>query len=299
VITENGSPCACASHSIAGPTASTTAATARESGSPWALAMMSRTNCALLSETPASRWNRVSAAGISPADNAVEPRGIASRSTTSTSAPACLARSAAINPAAPPPATSTSHEMPNAMPADDRSPAITLLRPPLPLDLILTCLLLTTSICSRFNTGILDRPTRKSSLDAIDTSKTHRLYLLLKERITSGALPPGQRLPSEPSLATLHGLSRVTIRRALDGLSRDGLISRQPGSGTFVTRPGSPPPVVADLSNMLAQLVAMGRATRVKLLSFAYVTPPAAVATALQLEGNERTQHSLRVRYMD
>ena len=136
-------------------------------------------------------------------------------------------------------------------------------------------------------------------MDAIDTSKTHRLYLLLKERITSGALPPGEKLPSEPSLAASHGLSRVTIRRALDGLSRDGLISRQPGAGTFVTRPGSPPPVVADLSNMLAQLVAMGRATRVKLLSFAYVTPPAAVATALQLGGSERTQHSLRVRYMD
>jgi GntR family transcriptional regulator len=136
-------------------------------------------------------------------------------------------------------------------------------------------------------------------LDAIDTSKTHRLYLLLKERITSGALPPGQRLPSEPNLAALHGVSRVTIRRSLDGLSRDGLISRQPGAGTFVTQPGSPPPVVADLSNMLAQLVAMGRATRVKLLSFAYVTPPAAVATALRLQGGERTQHSLRVRYMD
>ena len=50
---------------------------------------------------------------------------------------------------------------------------------------------------------------------------------------------------------------------------------------------------------MLAHLVAMGRATRVKLLSFAYVAPPAAVATALQLQGSERTQHSLRVRYMD
>jgi len=136
-------------------------------------------------------------------------------------------------------------------------------------------------------------------LDTIDTSKTHRLYLLLKERITSGALPPGQRLPSEPSLATLHGLSRVTIRRALDGLAREGLITRQPGSGTFVTHPGSPPPVVADLSNMLAHLVAMGRATRVKLLSFAYLTPPAAVATALQLRSDERVQHSLRVRYLD
>jgi GntR family transcriptional regulator len=97
----------------------------------------------------------------------------------------------------------------------------------------------------------------------------------------------------------LHGLSRVTIRRALDGLAREGLITRQPGSGTFVTHPGSPPPVVADLSNMLAHLVAMGRATRVKLLSFAYLTPPAAVATALQLRSDERVQHSLRVRYLD
>jgi GntR family transcriptional regulator len=136
-------------------------------------------------------------------------------------------------------------------------------------------------------------------LDTIDTSKTHRLYLLLKERIISGALPPGEKLPSEPSLAASHGLSRVTIRRALDGLSREGLITRQPGSGTFVMQPGSPKPVVADLSNMLAHLVAMGRATRVKLLSFAYVAPPAAVATALHLDGNERTQHCLRVRYMD
>jgi len=141
--------------------------------------------------------------------------------------------------------------------------------------------------------------TLDAALDTIDTSKTHRLYLLLKERITSGALPPGQRLPSEPSLATLHGLSRVTIRRALDGLAREGLITRQPGSGTFVTHPGSPPPVIADLSNMLAHLVAMGRATRVKLLSFAYLTPPAAVATALQLGSGERVQHSLRVRYLD
>ena len=136
-------------------------------------------------------------------------------------------------------------------------------------------------------------------LDAIDTSKTHRLYLLLKERITSGALPSGHRLPSEPTLAATHGLSRVTIRRALDGLSRDGLISRQPGAGTFVTRTGSGPLVVADLSNMLAHLAVMGRSTRVKLLSFAYVSPPAAIATALKLRANERTQHSLRVRYLD
>jgi GntR family transcriptional regulator len=136
-------------------------------------------------------------------------------------------------------------------------------------------------------------------LDTIDTSKTHRLYLFLKERIVSGALPPGQRLPSEPRLAAAHGLSRVTIRRALDGLSRDGLISRRPGSGTFVTPTAVSPPVVADLANMLAHLTRMGRATRVRLLSFGYVTPPVAIATALVLGRSERAQHALRVRTLD
>lgn len=136
-------------------------------------------------------------------------------------------------------------------------------------------------------------------MDAIETSKTHKVYLLLKERITSGAFRPGHRLPSEPALAASHGLSRVTIRRALDGLARDGLISRQPGAGTFVSDAAARPPVVSDLSNMLAHLAAMGRATRVRLLHFSYVEPPPAIAAALKLEPGERTQHALRVRYLD
>jgi GntR family transcriptional regulator len=136
-------------------------------------------------------------------------------------------------------------------------------------------------------------------LDAIETSKTHRFYLLLKERIASGALAPGHRLPSEPALAQSHGLSRVTVRRALDGLEREGLIRRRPGTGTFVHGATSRPSVVADMSNMLQHLVAMGRDTRVKLLAFGYGAPPAAVATALRLTDGERTQHSLRVRFLD
>ena len=136
-------------------------------------------------------------------------------------------------------------------------------------------------------------------MSTIDTSKTHWLYLFLKERIVSGALRPGQRLPSEPRLAETHHLSRVTIRRALDGLSRDGLIKRRPGAGTFVTRAAASPPVVADLSNMLAHLALMGRETRVRLLSFAYVAPPLVIATALKLGRAERAQHALRVRLLD
>lgn len=131
---------------------------------------------------------------------------------------------------------------------------------------------------------------------AIETSKTHRLYVLLKERIISGALRPGERLASEPRLAAAHHLSRVTIRRVLDGLARDGLITRQPGSGTFVRDTGRQPVLSGDFSNLLHGLVAMGRATHVRLLAFSYVEPPPAIATALGLEAGELAQHALRVR---
>ncbi len=136
-------------------------------------------------------------------------------------------------------------------------------------------------------------------MDAISTSKTHQFYLLLKERITSGALQPGHRLPSEPRLAAAHRLSRITIRRALDGLARDGLISRKPGTGTFVRDTAVASAVVSDLSNMLVHLAAMGRATRVKLLAFSYGAPPPSIAEALKLGPGEATQHALRVRYLD
>jgi len=136
-------------------------------------------------------------------------------------------------------------------------------------------------------------------LVAIEPSKTQRLYLLLKEQILKGTLSPGYRLPSEPQLAAQHRLSRVTIRRALDGLEQDGLIRRQPGAGTFVLDARPRKGVVGDLSNMLAHLVAMGRATRAKLLSFGYDVPPPAVSAALKLGDGERVQHSVRVRLID
>ncbi|MFN3483776.1 MAG: GntR family transcriptional regulator [Rhabdaerophilum calidifontis] len=134
---------------------------------------------------------------------------------------------------------------------------------------------------------------------SIEPSKTQRLYLLLKDQILSGVLPPGHRLPSEPDLAVQHRLSRVTVRRALDGLAREGLIRRQPGAGTFVLDTSPRKSVIGDLSNMLAHLVEMGRTTRVRLVAFRYGTAPAPVVEALRLAENEIVQHAVRVRYID
>lgn len=133
----------------------------------------------------------------------------------------------------------------------------------------------------------------------VETSKARQLYLLLRDRIASGRLNGGGLLPGEQALAAAHGVSRVTVRRALAELQREGFVSRRRGAGTFVTGDFGAKPIVADISDVLAHLAAMGRETGVRLLEFAYRNSPPAVARALKLKPGERTQYSVRVRLID
>jgi GntR family transcriptional regulator len=62
----------------------------------------------------------------------------------------------------------------------------------------------------------------------------HQLAALLGAQIASGALRPGERLPSEYALCREHGIGRPTVRQATDVLVQRGLIERRRGSGTYV-----------------------------------------------------------------
>ncbi len=56
----------------------------------------------------------------------------------------------------------------------------------------------------------------------------------LHEEIGVGAFPPGARLPSEGELSRRFGVNRHTLRRALEELSRGGLVRVEHGRGAFV-----------------------------------------------------------------
>lgn len=60
----------------------------------------------------------------------------------------------------------------------------------------------------------------------------HRLTTLVLERSLSDASP----LPTEPRLMEMFGVSRGTLRRAIDEMVRDGLLSAEQGRGTFVNQ---------------------------------------------------------------
>lgn len=130
--------------------------------------------------------------------------------------------------------------------------------------------------------------------------KARRVYLLLRDDMSNGAYPAGSSLPGEQRLAEIHGVSRVTIRRALEALAADGLIEKRAGSGSVVCRPdGAATPLAADFTTLIPQLVAMGQSTTARLLSFSYGPAPDAVATAMALSDGARVQTAVRVRLVE
>ncbi len=136
-------------------------------------------------------------------------------------------------------------------------------------------------------------------VDRLQEAKARQVYLVLRDRIMSGALGCGARLPNENDLALAHDVSRVTVRRALGELQRERLIERRRSAGTRVVYQAQPARMSADISGVLANLADMGRRTKVRLLSFAYVPANGPAAQALGASDHELLQRSVRVRSVD
>jgi len=79
----------------------------------------------------------------------------------------------------------------------------------------------------------------------------HRVYRQIAKEIESGALQPGDRLPSERWLCDELGVSRATVRRAIEELAGDGLVEGR-GRGSFVTGDAlvEPPNTLMSLSEL-------------------------------------------------
>ena len=128
--------------------------------------------------------------------------------------------------------------------------------------------------------------------------KAQRVYLLLRDEISNGIFETGALLPGENRLAARFGVSRITVRRALDALSRDGWIEKKTGAGSVVVdRTDATQPIAANFATLMPQLVEMGQKTTARLLSFSYGPTSESVARALDLKPGQSVQTAVRVRY--
>ena len=80
---------------------------------------------------------------------------------------------------------------------------------------------------------------------------------LLRRQIFAGQLQAGEKVPGLNELSELHGVARMTIRKAMDALENEGLIERYPGRGTFVKQVELPTRQKLNMKAELAQLQTM------------------------------------------
>jgi GntR family transcriptional regulator len=93
----------------------------------------------------------------------------------------------------------------------------------------------------------------------------YQLGSVLREKIVSGELAPGDRIPTEAELSLEYGVSRITVRQALAAMEEDGLIRREAGRGTFVTEHASYTETM-KMEGSLDDLISMGLQTEVRFL---------------------------------
>jgi len=122
-----------------------------------------------------------------------------------------------------------------------------------------------------------------------------RLKEWIQERIESGALVPGDALPSERMLAEQHGLSRMTVRQAISELVSAGALYREQGRGTFVSARKMKQSNIASFSETVQK---MGFVPRTRVLGFEVVAAPADIASALMV-GSAPVFRALRIRLAD
>jgi DNA-binding LacI/PurR family transcriptional regulator len=85
----------------------------------------------------------------------------------------------------------------------------------------------------------------------VRTALYQQIYDDLRVQIETGQLAVGHKIPGLEQLANAHGVSTITVRKALDMLSADGLVVRRPRIGTVVVAQGSTSEQADDTSSFI------------------------------------------------
>lgn len=130
------------------------------------------------------------------------------------------------------------------------------------------------------------------------------LYLQLRRRLESGIEAAGLQgndpLPSERDIARITGLSRVTVRKAIETMAEDGLIVQRQGSGSYVApKPRRMEQSLSQLTSFTEDMARRGMTTTAIWLERGVFLPTAHEVTTLHLGPGESVARLSRLRLAD
>jgi GntR family transcriptional regulator len=123
----------------------------------------------------------------------------------------------------------------------------------------------------------------------------HQLREVLLNKIKSNEWPVNSQIPSERELCETFGVSRITVRKALSELEREGYLYRKQGKGTFVTSPK----IEQRLSRFYSfseEIRKMGYVPSSKILDFTVMQADKNIAANLQIESGVDVYSLRRIR---
>lgn len=139
--------------------------------------------------------------------------------------------------------------------------------------------------------------TRTAAIDREDALPYWaQLAELLGTGIADGTWEPGQLLPSESDLCSFYGVSRPVVRQALAHLAVQGLVHKEKGRGTFVTRPQRAQFVVQEVRGFADEMAEQGLRVDTDVLELRPVVVPPEEAARLGVATGSRVLHVERLR---
>jgi GntR family transcriptional regulator len=123
----------------------------------------------------------------------------------------------------------------------------------------------------------------------------HQLKQVLQSDMEQGIYKPGERLPSEPELVREYGVSRITVRQALDELEAEGRVVRRHGKGTYVAEPRIEQELVR-LTDFVEDMQQAGQNPSSRVLAFEHEPAGPAIAKALNISSGTEVVRVDRLR---
>lgn len=137
----------------------------------------------------------------------------------------------------------------------------------------------------------------------LDPGSPEPLYIQIKrwvqEETSAGRWPPRYKLPAEEDLSVFLGVSRGTLRKAIQELIAEGLLLQIHGKGTFVAAAGIEQPLAQELLAFSEHLAQRGISYETVVLRQETHVPPPRVASLLRLGAGQPVLLLERVRLVE
>lgn len=121
----------------------------------------------------------------------------------------------------------------------------------------------------------------------------------IRSQIISGQYPSGSRIPTELELARLLGVSRPTVRQALELLAREGRLVKIKGSGTFVTQPKLVHESTSFVTGYREESRRKHRILRTRVLCIRTQKAGGRAADALNIHEDDIVTQLIRIRHLE